>query len=465
MSLKERALSALARPLDSVGLAAFRVLFGTVLSVSAFRFLGNGWVDDFFIEPSFHFSYFGFPFVEPLPRGWLVAGFVVLGICGIFVALGLFYRVAVVTYFVLFTYVELIDVTYYLNHYYLVSLLCLWMSFMPLHRAWSLDVLRKPALRQETFPAYFTYLLRFQVGVVYFYAGVAKFGSDWLLHGQPLSIWLSARTDVPLVGSLFDVPYAALVMSWAGFLHDILVVPFLLWKRSRPYAYGALVVFHLVTGMLFNIGMFPFIMIVAASIFFSPSWPRRVFGRWLGPKVETKTTLEVTLGRRGQSVALAVAALCLLQVLVPLRTFAYGGDVLWHEQGMRYSWRVMVREKNGSVTYRVRVDGESRERHVYPRRYLTENQEREMSGQPDLILQLAHHIRDEFVARGHRDVEVRCDAIASLNGRLAVPLIDPDVDLATVEDSVWPAPWIQPAPTSPPIELRSPRGRIAGSQP
>jgi len=158
-----------------------------------------------------------------------------------------------------------------------------------------------------------------------------------------------------------------------------------------------------------------------------------------------------------------LAAWALFHVLVPLRTHLYGGDPNWHEQGMRWAWRVMVREKNGDVSYRVRVNGEARERIFVPNDYLTREQEIEFAGQPDLILQLAHHIRDELTADGYRDVEVRADAFASLNGRRSARLIDPEVDLARVDDGVGPAAWILPAPEGPPIRLRSHReAQLAG---
>ena len=121
---------------------------------------------------------------------------------------------------------------------------------------------------------------------------------------------------------------------------------------------------------------------------------------------------------------------------------------------MRFAWKVMVREKNGSVTYRVKSDRFKIERHVYPSQYLTSHQEREMSAQPDQILQLAQHIASDFEGRGHRMVEVRVDALASLNGRRMRRLIDPDVDLTKVDDDLSKAHWITAAPTEPPITLR-----------
>jgi hypothetical protein len=122
---------------------------------------------------------------------------------------------------------------------------------------------------------------------------------------------------------------------------------------------------------------------------------------------------------------------------------------------MRYSWRVMVREKNGAVTFLVRSMTSGRTWHVGPERYLTRLQERQMSGQPDLILQLARHIRNDFAARGFGPVEVRVQAMVSLNGRKIAPLIDPTVDLASVHDGIGRATWILPAPSGPPPRLRT----------
>ena len=92
-----------------------------------------------------------------------------------------------------------------LNHYYLLSLLCLLAVVLPLHRAYSVDAWRRPAIRANAFPSWFTYLLRFQVAVVYFYAGLAKLGEDWLLHAQPLKIWLASRGDTPVLPCLTGV--------------------------------------------------------------------------------------------------------------------------------------------------------------------------------------------------------------------------------------------------------------------
>lgn len=454
----ERARKRLLAPRDAASLAAFRFLFGTILCLSSIRFVWNGWVDRFYVQPSFFFKYWGFEWVEVLPGPWMTAAFVAMAVLAAFVAVGFLYRVSIVALFVVFTYVELIDVTNYLNHYYLVSLLALLMCFLPLHRAWSVDAWLWPNRFEPVVPAWMLYLMRFQIAVVYFYAGLAKFQPDWLIHAQPLGIWLAARTETPFIGPLLTLPFMPHLMSWAGFLNDVLVVPFLLWRRTRPYAFATVAVFHFFTHLLFVIGVFPFLMVSGATLFFDADWPRTLVDRLLGrPRRElslgsnSQANASPVAGRWSNAAAVLVAAYCVIQALAPMRTHLYQGDVLWHEQGMRYSWRVMVREKNGSIRYRVRWRDAEREVQVPPSRYLTSHQEREMSGQPDMILQLAHRIASDFEARGHEDVEVRVDALVSLNGRRAAPMIDPDVDLAKVDDGIALAPWIAPVPTSAPL--------------
>lgn len=448
-------------PRDAAALAVFRILFGLLVSISAIRFLAYGWVDDLLARPTFHFKYWGLAWVPALPAPYLHLVFGLLVLLGLAVSAGLFYRPAIVLLFLAFSYVQLVDVTNYLNHYYLVSLLAGLLCFIPAHAAWSLDTLRRPALRREALPAWCTILLRFQVAVVYVFAGLAKMTGDWLLHAQPLNIWLSARTGTPLAGPWLDQRWAAYAASWGGFLFDTTVVAFLLMRRTRPWAYLVLVGFHATTQALFPIGMFPAIMTTAALVFFDPSWPRTLWARLrrrppaAAPAPAPAVVLAPVPVSRGARVALAAAAAYgVLQIAVPLRAHLYGGNVLWHEQGMRFSWRVMAREKNGAVDFLVRDPRSGREWMVSPRRYLSQLQEQEMSVQPDLILQLAHRIARDWAARAGGPVEVRADARVSLNGRPPERFLDPDVDLARVSDGLGAKPWILPAPETPPIHLR-----------
>ncbi|AKT39419.1 HTTM domain-containing protein [Chondromyces crocatus] len=474
-----RVRAVLLAPKDAASLAAFRILFGILGFVSALRFQVYGWVDQLFVEPQFTFHYFGAAWVRQLGPTATHALFGALTVLSACVALGLFYRPAIFLVFLGFTYVQLLDVTNYLNHYVLFSLLAALMTLMPLNGKWSIDALLFPRLRRETFPTWCTYLLRFQVGTVYTCAGLAKVTEDWLVHAQPLQIWLAARTDTPLIGPLLTLPGAGHVMSWAGCLFDLSVAWFLLFGRTRPFAYVAVLVFHALTKMLFPIGMFPAIMVVAATVFFAPSWPRRYLRHipWLrgaqdapidGAEAPASTRRPAAPPTHAPTMKLKLAlglgaVYMAIQIFLPLRTHLYGGNVLWHEQGMRFSWRVMVREKNGSVTYRLTHPETGRVTEVHPRKYLDQRQQREFSTQPDLILQLAQHIaRDVGNREGVRPI-VQVDAIASLNGRRAARLIDPEVDLASISDSLARAAWILPAPTEPPPAIRPVAWKSASS--
>jgi hypothetical protein len=469
--------AALLRPVDAAWLAMFRIFFGLLFAISMERFLAHGWVDDLLVRPSFRFHYWGFEWVEPLSPGGMHALFWILAGLALAVATGAAFRVTAPLFAAGLTYIQLIDVSTYLNHYYLAALIAWLLSISPANRTWSVDAwLRKrfgdPSAAWgpggDRVAAAWLVLFRVQIGLVYFYAGMAKLQSDWLLHGQPLGIWLGASTHLPILGRIFTIEGVPLVMSWCGFLFDTSIVLWLSWRRTRPFAYAVVLFFHTMTKLLFDIGMFPFIMSTAALVFFEPSWPRsferfvrRVFGQRTqvttgaiadGPVRES----EPIAPRRARlyRAALVLGALyCVVQLLAPLRCHLYGGNVLWHEQGMRLSWRVMVRAKGGAITFVVREKETGREYHVSPREYLTAYQENEMSSQPDLVLQLAHRIGHDYEARGV-PVAVRVESSVSLNGRRGAPMIDPDVDLMTVRDGLAPARWILPAPSEPPPHTR-----------
>ncbi|HEY0705800.1 MAG TPA: HTTM domain-containing protein [Polyangia bacterium] len=449
----------LGQPVDNAWLAAFRMLFGALMFWSCLRFFYNGWITAFYVRPKLHLKYWGFAWVQAWPGWGMYAHYAVLTALALCIALGLWYRIAIVLFFLGFSYAQLIDASLYLNHYYLVSLLALLLSFMPAHARWSLDARRSPALRAHTVPLWCLALLRFQVGVVYTFAGLAKLSRDWLLAGQPLGIWLASNTHVPLVGRYLDQPAVALAASWMGFLFDSTIVLWLSWRKTRLPAYLVVIVFHFFTHLLFPIGMFPLIMIVSALVFFSPTWPLALAAR-LRPAslppiaAPTAPTSSASPQRPPSRAGLVVGLVyAVVQVLLPLRTHLYGGNVLWHEQGMRWSWRVMVREKNGSVTYRVRDPRTGRIWEVTPRDYLRNHQERELSTQPDLIAQLAHIIAADFRERLGRDVTVEVDAAVSLNGRPAAPLITPSADLSHAADGIGPRSYILPAPLGPPAGL------------
>lgn len=420
---------------DAASLVVLRIAVGLLLFASAVRFVARGWVEELLLAPSVHFHYWGFAWVGE-PPAWLAYSlFFALAASALALAAGVRTRTSAAVALLTFGWIELIDLTYYLNHYYFLT--CLLATF----------VLVPPRPEDDgNVPAWKLALVRTQVGLVYVYAGLAKLGSDWLLHAQPLDIWLARHADLPIVGRYLDEPWFAYAGSWSGAAFDLLIVPALLWPCTRAWAYVAVVGFHVATGLLFPIGMFPYFMIAAATILFAPEWPRRwlASGAALDRPVAVNPAIERWLG-------FIAAALLAVQLALPWRSLLYPGSPLWHEQGSRFSYRVMLVEKAGLIEYRVRDRSSGREWRVDPADELTRLQARMLSTQPDLILQYAHHLARRFEHQmPGTAIEVRVDVFVSLHGRPARRLIDPDVDLARERDTLAPKPWILPGPEEPP---------------
>lgn len=432
-----RLRGALERPIDNASIAAFRIVFGALLFVGTVRLIAKGFVREAFLVPRMFFPPRPFEScLRPLPGYGMYVVFVAIALLSAGLALGMRTRLCAGLLCVLFTYAHFIDLTNYLNHYWLVTLLTGLLAVLPgTDGAPSLDARLSPG-RDRDVPAWVLYLFRFQVGVVYVFAGLAKLKPDWLFLAQPMRIWLAANTDTPLIGPLFRELWFAYTMSWAGAVYDLTICGWLLWSRSRPFAYVTVIAFHLLTARLFNIGMFPFFMMAASTLFLDPAWVRR----WL------RLPETVTSRERPRRAPLAWMALyAIVQVALPLRTRLYGGNPLWHEQGYRFGWNVMLMEKMGSAEFSTVDRASGTRRLVRLRDHLTASQEKAMATQPDMILAFARHLK-QAERRDGRDVEVHGDVFVVLNGRRAARLVDPAVDLSSEADGVWRKPWIWQAP-------------------
>lgn len=435
---------------SSLPLVFFRIAFGILMLISTVRFWANGWVQEFYIAPSYHFTYWGFGWLQPLAGAWMYLPFGLMVLCCLLIVVGWYTRGALLGFFLCFSYVELLDKSFYLNHYYFISLLSFLLLFLPLNVRFSLDVHYKRVARQDTVPFWTLPLPRLQLALVYIFAGVAKLEPDWLLHAQPLTIWLRMHAEKPLVGALFAQPWAAYAMSWAGMLYDLSIVFLLLWKPTRWLGYVAVAAFHLLTAWLFPIGMFPWIMMTASLIFLPAVYCERL-GAFLGLK--TAQSFENNVEKSPKSYHLpTIATLTLVcffafQIAMPLRHHLYGGNILWHENGYRFSWRVMLAEKTGEVFYTVHDSETGRSYLRHPSRDLTPQQAKQMAFQPDMLLQYAHHLGEEARAHGWQHPQVFADSWVSLNGRSSQPFIKPDVDLLQIpydlraRDS-----WVLPSP-------------------
>jgi vitamin K-dependent gamma-carboxylase len=434
----------LSRPEDAAGLAFFRIAFGVLMAVEAVRYLASGWVRSYFFDVEYLFRYMGFEWVHPLPYPAMIVLFCVLTVAGLAMAAGIFYRAATALLLVGHLYVFLLDATHYLNHIYLLLLLLTLMLFLPADRALSIEARLRPARARREVPTWARAVLVGQISIVYVYGGIAKLNADWIA-GRPIRQWLVlSYREVSWRAEIITEPWFAEMIVWGGIVFDLCIVPLLLWRRTRLLAVLASLGFHLTNAYLFNIGVFPWAMLIATTLYFRPSWPRWI--PWVGPRLAA----EIDRGRVDEAGlaslrplgAWAMAAWFTIQALLPLRHHLYPGDVAWTEEGHYFSWRMKLRSKSGSARFFVTDPATGERWVVHPRDELTRRQAAKMTAKPDLILQYAHHLARRYEAELGRPVEVRADVKVALNYHPRRRVIDPDVDLAKVRPSLAPSAWI-----------------------
>lgn len=430
------------QPIDSV--AFCRIAFGVAMLYTALQWFFSGHYFADYIAPPFHFTFFGFAWVKPLPEVgmWIVLGLLIAGAIG--VTVGLLYRVSAAICLISFTYLFLLEASLYLNHHFLMCLLALAFLVIPAHRAWSIDALWRPGLRSDEVPGWALWYLRFQIGLPYVYGGLAKLNFDWL-RGQPMNIWLSENGLRFLIGPIMESYWVALLFSYGGLIFDLSIVPLLLWKRTRLFAFCWAVMFHLLNAVGFDIGVFPWLMIAATTIFLPPDWPRKLVPD-LTPKkaLPPSSTGKQFGGNVVGNIGLAMLGVFIAwQLIFPFRHLLYPGPTNWTEEGQRFAWRMMLRTKTVGVQFIYFDPDTKQQRPVSFARWLTPSQLDKIGNNPEMLREFAHFLRERDGDYQPGD-EVRVVAFCSLNGRKPQLLVDPDVDLSQQPRQSTPQPWIMP---------------------
>lgn len=426
-----------------------------------YRYFTHGWIARYFVEPALTFTYYGFSWVKPWPGRGMYIHFFVLGLAAAFVMVGFLYRIAAPVLFLAFTYFFLLDQTRYLNHFYLVCLITFLMCFLPAERAFSVDALIRRKIRSDVVPAWTLWLLRAQVGIPYFYGGIAKLNSDWIHGGEPMRTWLSPLTKIPAFGHIFASDLVVYSFVIGGLLIDLFVVPLLLWRRTRPFAFAAAIAFNLINAVIFEIGIFPWLMLGTLLIYFPPDLLRRFAHGFMSPGEEFSSAKPSQTADGSSCPSLLpsqkvviglLAAYFAVQLILPLRHYVYPGNVSWTEEGHNFAWHMKLRTKTGEAVFTVTHPQSGQTWTIKPEDYLKSHQVMKMTTKPDLVLLFGHYLADEKRREGYDDVEVRARVMVSLNGRQPQLLIDPNVDLVKEQVGLLPARWIVPLTT--PLEKR-----------
>ncbi len=450
------------KPTSIAPLVYFRVLFGVICVCLIVKYHLRGQIKLFYVDPQFHFTYPGFDWVKPWPGDGMYWHFAALGLLGFFIAVGFCYRLSAFLFGLGYAQVFLIEQARYVNHHYLTFLLGFLMCVIPAHRAFSVDAWLRPKLKSLTAPTWAVWLLMFQLGIVYFFAGVAKLNGDWL-NGASMSYLMWRETGVAAFDGFLQNKWTVIAFSYGGLLYDLLVVPFLLIRKTRWIAFIATCCFHATNLFLFKIGIFPWLMLGATFIlFFSDYLP---FPGENSTKREKKQTTNqdsegfVWTGKR-KLVLAALATYVAVHLLLPVRPWIHSGNSLWTDSGHYFSWRMMLRSKYGGLPQFVisyTKDGKRmRSRMPLPSdRHQSEEKQRlfwrshwqlrKMIVNPDMVWQFCQINERLFRERGFSDIEIRGFVPVSLNGRPFQSLIDPKVNMVEAKRPLFGTPsWVLP---------------------
>ncbi|WP_298949923.1 HTTM domain-containing protein [uncultured Nonlabens sp.] len=405
---------------DNSALVLFRIIFGLLIACEAFGSIALGAVKRLFIEPDFTFTFIGFEFLEPLPGSWMYVLYSVMGTAGLLVMVGYKYRIAMIFYAVSWAYVYLLQKSSYNNHCYLLMLLNFIMIFLPANRSVSIDARLDAGYRKEHMSRWiYVFIIAF-IWIVYSYASIAKFYPDWL-DGSFAKYLMSTR------GKSFDIlqhGWSHQAILYFGLFFDLLIVPLLLWKKTRWIAIIASIFFHIFNSIVFQIGIFPYLALSFLLFFFSTE----VLHKRLVRKKAYYAASKVIVPKTKPVILFCTITFLILMFLLPLRHWVIKDDVLWTEEGHRLSWRMMLRSRSGYGIFYV-VDKENgKKTPVHLNQYLSKKQQRSVQSKPDFIWQFAQKL-EEIYAREGKEIEVYADIKVSINGRPRKQLTDPTVDL------------------------------------
>lgn len=418
------------KPQDNSPLVLFRVFFGFLMFMEAIGALLTGWVRRSFVETKMTIPFNGFDWMATLLHGEIMyVWYALMSVFGIGVMLGFKYKWSVGAYGLFWTCTYLMQKTHYNNHYFLMVILCAVMLILPAHKYFSLDA-RDPSKRKMSCPNWCYFLLIGLFWIVYTYASVNKIYPAWL-EAKPIAIWFGSKTDYWLVGPLLGKDWMPYLISYGGILFDGLIIPALLWKRTRKLAFWLNIPFHLFNSAVFQIGIFPYLMIAITVLFFPPEDIRTLFFR----KKPSLQDARPEVYRIRPALTALLLGFLLLNVLMPLRRHLFEGHVLHTEEGHRMSWRMMLRTRSGNIRVKWKHKETSKTTYIDLKDYLSSRQIRCVATHPDAFYWLLQKIKKDYTERGwdldQYKLLVRCTV--SVNREAYFDQYDPLADMKNVE--------------------------------
>ena len=445
---------------DNTALIIFRIAFGWIIFIEAIGAILIGWAGKILVAPSFHFTFIGFDFLQTLPGEVFYLIYLLMALSGVGIATGSYYRLSAILYFLTFAATYFAHKVSYNNHHYLMLLLSVFLIIVPANAWYSQDVRRQRVVPATYCRKWHLLLFLVQASLLYVYAAVAKLNTDWLSL-QSSRLVVANRTDWPIIGPFLQHDLGTAFIAYGGIAFDALIVPAMLWRKTRPIAFIALLAFHASNALLFPIGIFPLLAISLSVFFFPAKTLKRLFFRKKPDFIPGKS--EIRPADRWITAGLIIY--CCIQIFLPLRHHWFPGKVAWTEEGHRLSWRMMLRKKR-SISRFTAVNKQTGKSWDIPlEEYLTPRQSQQVGNQPDLIWQFARYIGEEYQLKTVDDIAVYADIKVSLNGKPYQQFIDPETDLTSVEWTRFQsASWIIPFREPPVRELPVREPPVSGTE-
>ncbi|MBU2949904.1 HTTM domain-containing protein [Tamlana agarivorans] len=425
--------------IDNSALVVFRIIFGALCFLESVGAIFTGWIKRTLVEPKFTFNFIGFEWLQPLPGDGMYYYYALMGIFGLLIMVGYKYRLSMICFTLMWSATYLMQKSSYNNHYYLLMLLSAIMVILPANKYASIDAKINPEIKTDAMPQWCRIVIILQLFIVYTYASIAKLYPDWL-DATVIETLMRGKKDYVLVGELLQQKWLQYLLAYGGILFDGLIVPLLLYKPTRKYAFGASVIFHIFNSLVFQIGIFPYLSLAFTLFFFPSEVIQKLF-----LKKKTHYKGGAVIIPKHQNIFLVIFfTYFIIQIGLPLRHHFIAGNVLWTEEGHRLSWRMMLRSKTARTTYWIENKANGKRFKVNLNQYLTKKQVRSASAKPDVIWQFSQRLKKQYKAN-NMAIGVFVDCQVSVNGKPYQTLINPDIDIANMPWDVFKhSSWLLP---------------------
>ncbi|XP_055378655.1 vitamin K-dependent gamma-carboxylase [Condylostylus longicornis] len=461
------------RPTDSAALGVFRLLFGLAMLIDIPEEREGGHIDVRFGDPKIcHFPLIDS--IQPLSLPLIGVVYLVMWVGALGITLGYKFKLSCLLFSIPYWYIFLLDKTAWNNHSYLYGLCGVLLFFTDSHKFWSIDNLKSQEVEQSCVPYWNYFLIKFQFFILYFYAGLKKLTAEWLSGYSMTNLgyhWLFLPLRYFLSVELIEL----LIIHWTTAIFDVTIAFLMTWNKSRIWATPFMLTFHLMNSRLFSIGMFPWVCLAEAHLFFQPDWPRvfihkvktflfKLRQTKYATKRSTQCNVNNTITKTNtncfqkdakiftpicvrksevtQSFRVCLIILyCLTQLFLPYSHFITKGYNNWTNGLYGYSWDMMVHSYDTiSVSIKI-VDNENNESH-FLNPYAFSQYDR-WTKHSDMAYQYAKCIQRNLI----NDLKINPNSIiksanfsiyfdiwCSMNGRFQQRVYDPRQDLTK---AVW----------------------------